>query len=275
MSYRPLAIVVVLALGIVPVLGPAAPASAQNDAAQSAQARALFRQGVQAADRLEWEDAADLFRRAMALRPSPVIQFNLAQALIQLGNLVEGTEHLRGVLRTSDTDRRVRNGAESLLRAIEPRLGTLTIRLTGDPRGVSVRVDGRAISDEVVGVAAPANPGARHVTAHRGDVEVAATDVQIAEGGTAEVSLEIPPAPAVPTPVEAARESDRDEQPAEIPRSRLVRHDEGGSVLGEWWFWAMVGVVVAGGVVIGITLTRPDAPAPVQGSLDPGVVEVP
>jgi hypothetical protein len=47
----------------------------------------------------------------------------------------------------------------------------------------------------------------------------------------------------------------------------------GGSILGEWWFWTGIGVVVVGAVIIGIAAT-PAANAP-EGSLPPGRIELP
>ena len=67
------------------------------------------------------------------------------------------------------------------------------------------------------------------------------------------------------------RETIEREQQAEVDRrerDRLLaeRDREGGSVLSEWWFWTLVGAVVAGGVVTAIVLTREDE---VQGP-EPG-----
>ena len=70
---------------------------------QSAAARALFQEGLAFAQEEKFEEAADRFRRAHALRPTPTISYNLAAALSRTGNVVESSELLRHVLRNPDT----------------------------------------------------------------------------------------------------------------------------------------------------------------------------
>jgi hypothetical protein len=260
------------------------PCFAQPDgdaAEQSAAARALFTQGVEHADRQQWNDAADRFRRAMAMRPSPVIAYNLAQTLVHINRLVEATEHLRFVLRSQDANRSVRAGARRMLDSLQPRLATLTIRVSGHVEGAEFRLDGEEVSSAVLAVPMPADPGRRRITAHRGGAEVASMEVALAEGASGEATLEVPAPPVVPTPVETANgngeDPDRDPvlpDPDRIPDGRDRGEDEGGSVFGRWWFWTIVVVAVAGGVTAGILLSRPDAAEPVQGTFDPGVLEV-
>ncbi|HMI90773.1 MAG TPA: hypothetical protein VK509_05385, partial [Polyangiales bacterium] len=70
----------------------AAPARAQSeDASRAASARALFEEGVTFADQGHWDEASDRFRRALALRDSAVIAYNLASALQETGHLVEAS----------------------------------------------------------------------------------------------------------------------------------------------------------------------------------------
>src|SRR5688500_8708747 len=125
------------------------PCSAQPDAEQSAAARALFTQGVELADRQQWNEAADRFRRAYAMRPSPVIACNLAQTLVHIHQLVEATEHLRYVVRATDANRSVRAGARRMLETLQPRLATLTIRIAGHVEGAEIRLDGEVVSQAV------------------------------------------------------------------------------------------------------------------------------
>lgn len=58
-----------------------------------------------------------------------------------------------------------------------------------------------------------------------------------------------------------------------VPGSESPGGTGGGSVLGEWWFWTAIGVVIAGAVIIGIVATS-GAQAP-DGTLPPGRVELP
>ena len=73
-------------------------ASAQTDSEITAAARALFQDGMAAVERGDYPTAADRLRRSVALRDSPVVRTNLALALIELGRLVEASEHLRAAI---------------------------------------------------------------------------------------------------------------------------------------------------------------------------------
>ena len=68
------------------------------DPARDASARELFEQGVALAERGDWVAAEDRFRRALSLRNSSVIAYNLASALCEQGKLVEASELLHRVL---------------------------------------------------------------------------------------------------------------------------------------------------------------------------------
>lgn len=68
------------------------------------------------------------------------------------------------------------------------------------------------------------------------------------------------------------RDTTEQEEQAEADRrerdSLLAERDrDGGSILSEWWFWTLVGAVVAGGVVAAIVLTHEgDLQGPQPGS---------
>src|SRR5436853_2215378 len=111
------------ALCVLAAVCTASPAAAQpSDAERTALARTLFDEGVGFVDHDRWSEAVDRFRRAYALRASPVIAFNLASALAEQGHPVESTELLRVVLHDPSTERRVRTAATDLLAAVSPRV---------------------------------------------------------------------------------------------------------------------------------------------------------
>ena len=84
-----------------PDAGAQAPRSAPAEATLAASARAFFQQGLQFADEEKWGLAVDRFGRAMAIRRSPVIAYNLAASLGQLGSVIEAAELLREVEETA------------------------------------------------------------------------------------------------------------------------------------------------------------------------------
>ncbi len=64
---------------------------------ETALARALFEEGVSAADEGRWAEAADRIGRAHSLKPTPATAFHWASALIELGQLVQAGERLRAI----------------------------------------------------------------------------------------------------------------------------------------------------------------------------------
>lgn len=94
--------------------------------------------------------------------------------------------------------------------------------------------------------------------ANRDEVE---SRIRVLEEAVAEDEARAVPAPeevtAAPEPVVAAPES----EPSDA--------GEGGSVLEEWWFWTIVGVVVVGagvGIGVGVASADPGTQAPLPGT---------
>lgn len=250
-------------------------AQAPADAERTAAARALFEEGMHAVDEGDWATAADRLRRSQELRPSPVVRYNLALALSELGHIVEASEHLRALVRESPQGSDVNRLASERLEAILPRLGRLRIDVSGPRSTVEVRLDGDVVPDALVGVPQPADPGAHRVTLQRGEDEVAAHEVTVTSGALATVALEAPAAVA-PRPEDVARAG---VQPG--PDDPAVPVTDTGGVEGEWWFWTLIGavVVVGAAVAIGAWAATSAQPPPYvvgdSGSVHPTLVEFP
>lgn len=263
----PTIILVALAVAL-SIAGVASSASAQPEAERTALARSLFEEGVQLASRGDYQAAAERFRRARGLVDSPGISFNLARTLVQLGELVDANEALRSVIRSEGAPRSLVQEAQALQQQIAPRIARLTIRLDGPPQGVEVRIDDSPVAEAAIGIPMPADPGEHRIEAHRGGSVVAEDSVELSEGGSAEVTLAIPPAPELPAPEVETEEPEP--QPLAPPPDR----DEGGSIFGQWWFWTGAVILVAGGVVGGLYLSGQfDAPPAIAGNTDPGVIQ--
>jgi len=240
-------------------------ASAQ-DARSSAMARRLFREGVQLAEDGQHEQAVERFRRAAGLRAAPAISYNMAQSLVSLGRYVEAVEALRSVQREVPSGD-VREMADELLESVEPRICNLTVSLDGDPAGVEIKIDGELLVAEAIGIEAPIDPGSHLLEAIRDGTPVASETVEVAEGGSQEVTL------VIPQVVEA---SDVTLPPAEDPTTSPLDgsapDDSSGGIASRWWFWTLIGVVVVGaGVGIALALTS-GTESPIQGNAMPGVV---
>jgi hypothetical protein len=233
--------------------------AAAEELALTAQVRVLFRQALEFADRGEWEDAADRFGRAYALRQAPVIGYNLASALAELDQLVEAVELLRRLERDTDTNDDIRGRCAALVERLSPRLGSLTVSLNGPPDDVVVEIDGIELTPALLGVTMQVNPGEHQIRARRYDEELQVEQVRLADGASRSVVLDIPPLPAEPNRPEPAVAGETQER---RPWHR------------SWWFWTVVGVVTAGAVAtaIAVPLSAED-PEPVDGSW--GTITVP
>lgn len=232
-------------LGVV-ALAPTRASAQSSDAERTAAARALFEQGMRAVDGRDWATAADSLRRSLALRPSPVVEYNLALALAELGELVEASEHLRAVQRESPQGSDAHRLASQRLAEILPRLGQLRIDVTGAERGVEVRLDGTVVADALVGAPQPADPGDHRVTLHRDGEEIGASEVTVVSGELATVTVYAPPGVAL--------------WPEDVPRPTQPAP---AGVEQQWWFWTLIGgvvVVATVAIILGVVLTSEPLP---------------
>lgn len=130
-------------------------------------ARRLFREGAQLAEEGRWTDARDRFRRALTVRPSPLLHYNLAMACQNAGYLVEAVDQYRSFLRI-DSDpanaaRRV--AAQRAIAAIEPVLARVRVSLPEGETLAVLAIDGRAVPDGLWGEELPLDPGEHFVDA--------------------------------------------------------------------------------------------------------------
>src|SRR5882672_5789913 len=170
-------------------------AEAATDARSVEQARQLFTEGLHFVEDEDWAQAEDRFRRVLALKSSHVASYNLASALDHLGRLVESSELLRVVLRDPAVDPTTHDAAQQLLNEIEPRIGSLTIRITGDSSDASLSVDDKPLELSAAVQAISVDPGLHHVRVQRASATLVEKEVTV--GGDAplqaDVTLELAP----------------------------------------------------------------------------------
>jgi hypothetical protein len=231
---------------VVALLATAGASSAQEAGIdRTAAARALFEEGLALLDAERWEDAADRFQRALALRPSPQITYNLTTALIPLGRLVRASELLRQVSLDPTASSEVRQAAEARRAQIVPRIASLIIVAPGDLATAEVTVDERPLDAVLVGVAVPVDPGRHVVTARRRGVELVRRDIVLLDGEDVEVDLGQPLEGEAPDGgLEAGL--DGDSSPAGAGERGGRRSS---NIARQWWFWTIIGAVVVGGAV--------------------------
>jgi hypothetical protein len=251
------------ALAAAALLAVAAPAAAQEAGVdRTAAARALFDEGLALLDAERWEEAADRFQRALALRPSHQITYNLTTALVELGHLVRASELLRQVSRDPTATPEVRQAAEARRAQLLPRIASLTIVPGEDLDRADFFLDERPLEPVLIGVAIPVDPGSHVVTGRHTGRVVVRRELVILEGENAELNL----APAA-TPRETSGGADAGEPtPDGGPDQREPPRRRG--VARQWWFWTIIGAVVVGGAVaagVVVGTREPSWPEGVQG----------
>ena len=160
-----------------------------------ARARALFLQGVEFSDGGRWEAAAASFERALALRAAPAIEYNLASALIELGQFQRADRLLRGVLEHPEASEDLRRSAINARGDVRARAAELRFSRFG---GGTVRVGGEAVAADEAVRPYFVVPGEHQVELVRGgsvterrEVEVVAASVTEVEFTSAEVAVAV------------------------------------------------------------------------------------
>jgi hypothetical protein len=177
-------------------------AVAQSDE-QRAAARALAGDGSKAFSEGRYKDCVDLFQRAESLVHAPPHLLYIARAEEKQGHLVRAREAYLKIIRERLPDtapqafRNAQSAATEEIKPIEPRIGFLTVQLTGgDASTVTVTMDGEAVPAALVGVSRPADPGDHKIEAKGGGFVAAPVSVHLAEGGRETVKLTLSAAPA-------------------------------------------------------------------------------
>jgi len=250
-------------------------ARAQHDPARAASARALFQEGVQLAERGRWADAEDRFRRALSLRASAVLTYNLASALVEQNELVEASELLRRVQSDERAPADLRQAADALQRKASAGIGRAVISVHGQQPDDRIQLDGHELLPAQLGVEIPIDPGGHQLRVERGGRTVDMKAFEVQAGQRRAVTLSA--VELVPTseqlagdPSSAGGSSALLPQPAE-PAAR------DSSLFASPWFWAGAAVVVALGTtlaVVAATSGKAEQPAPFHGNVPPGSLAI-
>ncbi len=234
-------------------------AAAQTDE-ETERARALFAEGVELSSDAEYEAAAAKFHEAYAIVQAPNIAYNLAVALVELGRMVEASGYVDTVLEDEETPRDVQRLATGLRETIETRVGRLTITILQSRGNAEIKIDGNLVDAAELGSPIVVDPGDHVVTAERRGSVLERQETSVDAGQTADVILD-------PNTWGSGASLD----PELYDEAQSDEGDgSGGSILGEWWLWTIVGVVVVGGVVaIGVAASSGEGP--LEGNTSPPV----
>jgi hypothetical protein len=202
----PLAPALAIFIGL---LAPRA-AHAQDDAAETAAARALAVDGVKLAQADQCADAIDKLDRAEKLKHSPIVLRYLGECQIKVGHWVEGSESLHKLLREPLPDgatpavEQAYESAAATLHDVKPRIPAMKIVVNAPHDAtLALKVDGKDVASSVLGVALPANPGDHTIEVTAPGYLKASSQVKLAPSGNATVSFDLKRDPSAPLPTTA------------------------------------------------------------------------
>jgi hypothetical protein len=167
-------------------------------------ARAEFREGKAQRERGDVAGALVHFKAANALAGTPITALELARTHVLLGQLVEARElclSVRGLRRRpteSEKGKAARDDAEKLAAELDPRIPSLTIRVEGTPRAVTL--DGVPVPADTLAVARKVNPGEHEVVVRAAGGRAESVRVTLKEGETKEARVVLPAPAAEPGP---------------------------------------------------------------------------
>jgi len=200
-------------------------------------ARALMRAGNQMHDQGDYVGALQRYRQARTLYPTFKIDFNIGVTLEAMGRTMEAAEQFERFLARASAiaDSNIVNSARQRLAALRARLASVSVRC--GVSGAVIAVNGAAIGQAPFDGRVYLRPGIHRIAVR-------------AEGYLRferEISLEA----GDHRVVVAQLRSDVEAEPKRATRPRSPR-ERPTPIYKRWWFWTIVGAVVAGGVVGGV-----------------------
>jgi len=265
-----------LCVGLVIAAGLATPVKASAQSAnERSLARSQFRDGLEAAQSGDWSSAFESFQSSYALVARPITLLNLAGAMVQTGQLVEGAEAYRQFLREARRGRAAahRGAARSALESLEGRIPVVELRVDGFVSGDVLSLDGWELSEAVLDQDLPVDPGPHQLTVGRDAHEQLVVDFEVDEGARREVVVDATAEGWLP--VGGGPGPDDGDPILGDGTDTDVVDDDSGSIFSSPWFWIIAGVLVAGGVTAAIVIASSGSERdPVMGNLPPFRVEI-
>ncbi len=179
------------------VLLAAADARAQSPA-DVALARELFREGAKFTEEKRWNDARLRFERALALKRSPLILYNLGVTYQNLGRLVDALEFFRAFLAEMQPNKADQKAQEEPARdavaALEKRVAKLDITIVpADIEKMLLTVDGIIVPEAAWGYPRLVDPGEHKVVVKADGYREATQLARVTEGQKLPVTVQLEP----------------------------------------------------------------------------------
>ncbi|HEX6765196.1 MAG TPA: hypothetical protein VF103_06950, partial [Polyangiaceae bacterium] len=202
-------------------------ALAQSDE-QRAAARSLATEGATAFNDGRFQEAVDYFSKAESLVHAPPHLLFLARSHAKLGQLVKAREAYMKIVKeplppnAPQAFRNAQTSANDEVRAIEPRIASLTVKVEGgtDAKDLAVLVDGVPINAVLIGVAQPVDPGEHKVEAGATGLRAPLQTVSLGDGEKKSVVLKLESAPGAAPLVAVAQAPAATANPEPAPASQ-------------------------------------------------------
>jgi len=238
--------------------------SLQPLVAHADRAETLKQQGMQAAQRNDWELARKRFEASYALEPRPLTLYNLAAAEERTDKLLAARATFGKFLSTTRPGEhdKFRTLAGTAIQKLGKQIPMVQIRIAGFSAGMTVTLDGKpAAVDTPIEV----DPGSHEAVGTR-DAVVVRRSITVDRGERPEIVLDAP-APPVKEPT----------QPIVVEKKPVAVETRPGerSLFASGWFWTATAAVVVGAAGGYYFFVHDRTGDPTQGTLGPGVITIP
>ncbi len=176
---------------------PATTFAQEHPARDPVGAEELFRQGVVAKNRGDWQTACDKFKKSFDLEPAVSTQYKLASCHEHAGRLASAWYGYQSALKMNrhtpshKRQRELDTSIRAALAELEPRIPRLRIRVEPTAEGLELMRDGDSLAPaSVLGEPLPVDPGEHTVAARAPGFTEQEVRVTVTEGRTFDGVLE-------------------------------------------------------------------------------------
>ena len=240
----------------------AAAVRAQSPVSETAAARELYAQGVEAAQEGRLAEAIARFERSYALAPRDATLLNLAQVQERDGRVVAAIDSYRRFLARAEPEMQERHGdrAREAIATLSPRVARLEVVVFGAAASDEILLDGAPLTRASLGLDLPVDPGRHELSVRRGETTCGARSTELAPGGRGSLELRVFCAAQVSTTGSSSPTETAGTDPTPFIGLGIA-----------------LGALVAGGIVLGVVLSTPPpaAPDPFVGNVGMGAWVIP
>lgn len=176
------------------------PRPEMSESERKATARAAFIEGVELADKGDCTHAIARFETAQRLFDAPTHLQHLADCQVSVGKLIEAQENYETLAHANlspqapEAFKLAQESGRQSLAALRQRIPTLRIQISPPPgnlRNLVVQVNGKAIPNDLIGLARPVNPGTYRIVTQATGYKTMQREAVLAEGDTKTLEMHL------------------------------------------------------------------------------------